>query len=213
MKNLFLTLFLFGAAFNATSQTLHAILVSDVEDPKLGGISLSDEDLIKQILETAKSGAGLKLRTYPHNRASFTASAIRETLENLPVLPQDVVFFYYTGLGFYPEAGSQFPSFKLKENVLQRLSGRNPPLSLDEVGDILQQKGARLNVVMADCRDTTLSYSTYPSPIPDEDVSQVFWKKLFRGSCGLVKIASAKKGQKVWGGENAWWIALYLYSQ
>ncbi len=185
-------------SFSVKSQTLHAIFVSDVEDPKLGGISLKDEEKILQILKTAESGTGLKLKEYYHNGASFTASAIRDRLKNLPIQPKDVVFFYYTGLGFYPDGNSQFPAFKLKENTLQRLTGSKPPLSLDEVGDILQQKGARLNVVMADCRDTIEDLGIkLPKLILDEDIRQVFLKKMFLGSCGLVKIASAKKGQPV----------------
>lgn len=174
-------------------------MVSDVEDPELGGISLRDEEKIMQILKTAESGTGLQLKTYYHNRSSFTASAIRETLQNLPVQSRDVVFFYYTGPGFYPDGNSRFPAFKLKETVLQRLLGRKPPLSLDEVGDILQQKAARLSVVMADCRDTVEDLEiTVAGTLLDEDVRQVFLKKLFLGSCGLVKVASAEKGQQVW---------------
>ncbi len=202
MKKALLTFLLFGFALDAFPQTLHAIFVSDVEDPKLGGISLRDEQKIIQILKTAEWGAGLKLKTYYHNRSSFTASAIRETVENLRVRSRDVVFFYYTGLGYYPNANSQFPAFKLKENALQPLFvffSRKPPLSLDEVGDLLQRKGARLNIVMADCRDRTEDLGNVASAaFLDEDVRKVFLKKLFLGSCGLVKVASAKKGQQVW---------------
>jgi hypothetical protein len=210
--SLFLFLFSF-LSLDATSQTLHAIFVSDVEDPKLGGISLKDEERILQILKTAEWGTGLKLETYYHNRASFTASAIRDRLKSLPVQPRDVVFFYYTGLGFYPEGKSQFPAFKLKENVLQRLTGSEPLLSLDEVGDILQQKGARLNVVMADCRDSTLEFSIYPGPLLDEDVKEVSLKKLFLGFCGLIKIASAKKGQKVWGDTGNGSLYTFIFNE
>jgi len=201
-------------SFSVKSQTLHAIMVSDVEDPKLGGVSLRDEETILQILKSAESGTGLELKTYYHNRASFTAKAVRETLSQMRVGAKDVVFFYYTGLGFYPDANSQFPTFKLKESFMQRLPVGKPPPSLDEVGDILQQRGVRLNVVMADCRNTTASFSDYPGPIPDEDVRNVFWKKLFLGSCGLVKIASAKEGQKVWGdGRPSGSMYIFLFNK
>jgi hypothetical protein len=208
LKKLLLALLLLGVAFDATSQTLHAIMVSDVEDPKLGGVSLSDEAAILHILETAEWGTGLKLKTYYHNRSSFTASAIRETLENLRVRSRDVVFFYYTGLGYYPDATSQFPAFKLKESALRPLLvffSRKPPLSLNEVGDILQQKGARLNVVMADCRDRGEDLMTYGGTTTvDEDIGHVFLKKLFLGSCGLVKVASAGQGKPVWANQGKW---------
>ncbi len=206
MKKLLLTLLLLCPVLLASSQTLHAIMVSDVEDPELGGVSLSDEQKIMQVLKTAEWGTRLKIKTYYHNRSSFTASAIRETLENLRVRSRDVVFFYYTGLGYYPDANSQLPAFKLKESALRPLLvffSRKLPLSLDEVGDILQERGARLNVVMADCRDKAEDLGIVaPGTVLDEDVRQVFLKKLFLGNCGLVKIASAKNGQQVWANEG-----------
>ena len=184
---------------NAFPQTLHAVLASDVEDPVLGGISLRDEETILQILKTAEWGTGLKLKTYYYNRADFTAKAVREALSKMPVGPKDVVFFYYTGLGYYPGQNDMFPTFKLKENALKLLSSDNLPLSLEEVGDILQKKSARLNVVMADCRDTVEDLEIRAgSTGPDEDMRGVFLKKLFLGSCGLVKAASARRGEKVW---------------
>ncbi|WP_373513510.1 hypothetical protein, partial [Persicitalea sp.] len=102
MKRFLPALFLLLFSLDTHSQTLHAIMVSDVEDPKLGGISLEDEENIMYILKTAESGTGLKLKEYPHNRASFTAKAVRETLNQMRIGAQDVVFFYYTGLGYYP---------------------------------------------------------------------------------------------------------------
>ena len=103
-------LLLLFLSFSVKSQTLHAIMVSDVEDPKLGGISLVDEKQILQILETAESGTGLKLQTYYLNRGSFTAKAVRETLKQMRVDSRDVVFFYYTGLGYYPGQNDKFPT-------------------------------------------------------------------------------------------------------
>ncbi|WP_373511248.1 hypothetical protein [Persicitalea sp.] len=214
MKWILLVLVFLSSSVN--SQTLHAILVSDVEDPKLGGVSLSDEKQILQILKTAESGTGLKLKEYPHNRANFTAKAVRETLNQMRIGAQDVVFFYYTGLGYYPDANSQFPAFKLKESALQPLLSffsSEPPLSLDEVGDILQERGARLNVVMADCRDTTLEFITYPGALLDEEVKKVSLKKLFLGFCGLIKIASAKKGQKVWGDTGKGSLYTFIFNE
>ena len=198
MKKIYLAFWLFVSPSLAFSQTLHAILVSDVEDRKLGGFSLGDEGRIMQVLKTAEWGTGLKLKTYYLNRTSFTAKAVRETLSQMRVGSRDVVFFYYSGLGYYPGQNDKFPTFKLKKNALQIFSNNNLALSLNEVGNILQNKGARLNVVMADCRDTDPgSLGIVAGPYIDEDVRQVFLKKLFLGSSGLVKIASAKEGQQV----------------
>lgn len=202
MRKTFLALLFLGLALDAFPQTLHAIMVSDVEDPKLGGISLSDEKAILQILKTAEGGTGMRLKAYYHNRGSFTAKAVRETLRRMRVVSRDVVFLFYTGLGYYPGKNDKFPTFKLKENAFRQLLFfmDNDPLSLDDVGDILQSKGARLNVVMADCRDRAENLMTNDrNTILDEDMREVVLKKLFLGSCGLVKIASAKEGQKVWG--------------
>jgi len=202
-------LLLLFLSFSVKSQTLHAIMVSDVEDSKLGGISLVDEKQILQILKTAESGTGLKLQTYYLNRGSFTANAVRETLKQMRVGNRDVVFFYYSGLGYYPGQNDRLPTFKLKENALRPLLFflNNNPLSLDEVGDILQDKGARLNIVMADCRDTAEDLMTIDKGITfDEDMREVTLKKLFLGSCGLVKVASAERGKQVWANQGQFGI-------
>ncbi|MFB9294854.1 hypothetical protein [Persicitalea jodogahamensis] len=209
MKKLFLTFLFLVAVLDAKSQTLHAIMVSDVEDPKLGGISLRDEEAILQILKTAERGTGMKLETYYLNRSSFTAKAVRETLSQMRVDSRDVVFFYYTGLGYYPGSNDKFPTLKLKESALRPLLFflNDNSLSLDEVGDILQNKGARLNVVMADCRDTVEDLMiTEGGIIFDEDMRDVFLKKLFLGSCGLVKVPSATKGKQVWANQSQFGI-------
>uniref|UniRef100_UPI0035943283 hypothetical protein n=1 Tax=Persicitalea sp. TaxID=3100273 RepID=UPI0035943283 len=52
---------------------------------------------------------------------------------------------------------------------------------------------------MADCRDTAEDLETPQSGVVlDEDMGEVFLKKLFLGSCGLVKVASAGRGKRVW---------------
>jgi len=181
--------------FSVKSQTLHAILVSDVEDSRLGGTSLAGEGRIMQVLKAAEWGTELKLKTYYHNRATFTANAVRETLKDMQIGDKDVVFFYYTGLGYYAGKNKMFPTFQLKENGMQPLLSlvkKNVPLSVDEVGKVLQSKGARLNVVFADCPDTETDPLLGSGLYTDEDVRKVFLKKLFLGSCGLVKIANAR---------------------
>lgn len=202
MSRLYFTLLFLATVVSVSAQTLHAVLVSDVENQEFGMTSQVDEEKILTILKTASAYTGLKLKPTYLNRAQFTAPAVRKALAALPVQPKDIVFFYYTGPGTYASSTSKFPSFQLKENVLQQVTARlapRPLLSLDEVGNILQKKGSRLNIVLADCRNSADSLEVLLGTSgPDEDLRRVYIKKLFLGSCGLVKVASAAKDQKVW---------------
>lgn len=201
MSRLYFTLLFLATVVSVSAQTLHAVLISDVEDQQFGMTSQIDEEKILKLLQTASAYTGLKLKPTYLNRSQFTALAVRKALAALPVQPKDIVFFYYTGLGTY-EGDSKFPSFQLKENLLQQVRSRiapSPLLSLDEVGTLLQKKGSRLNIVMAECRNSADSLERLlRASGPDEDLRRVYLKKLFLGSCGLVKVASAAKDQKVW---------------
>lgn len=73
-----------------TAQTLHLIMVSDVEDKQFGRISLGDETSLMYIAETTQSYLNYQLRTVYLNRRNFTAAAVRKVLDTLRTQPNDL---------------------------------------------------------------------------------------------------------------------------
>lgn len=173
------------------SQTVHLILVSDVEDARYGIMSKTDEASVLLLMERVKNVLDYDLKTTYLNQKNFSAVAVRNTLGTLSTRSDDIVFFYYTGSGFYTKRQrSKFPYLKLK-GFLRR------PVSLDEVGRLLQGKTSRLNIVLADCRETDQEFEVISaSLIANEDLSALPIRKLFLEPCGVVKVSSAGKGQR-----------------
>jgi hypothetical protein len=190
MWRLILILLLGTLSLGAPAQTLHLILVSDVEDKTFGPTSLQDEEHLIGIAQSTSSFLSYKLNSVFLNRAGFTGQAVRNQLSTLATQPNDIILFWYSGLGFYPSTSSSpFPTFRLKDAQQQALS-------LDEVGSILETKNVRLGMALADCR------SGLPLDVPGNnglfttvDIRKLIVQKLFLTPCGVVKLASARKGE------------------
>lgn len=187
-RYLFILLMLWSKGI--TAQTLHLIMVSDVEDKQFGRISLGDETSLMYIAETTQSYLNYQLRTVYLNRRNFTAAAVRKVLDTLRTQPNDLIFWYYSGLGWYPKTNpSPYPSLKLKDSHTQ-------VLSLDDAATLLGRKKVRLALAMADIR------SKFPKEIQQvlpmivtEDLRKLIVEKLFLSYCGVVKVASSQRGE------------------
>lgn len=185
---LLILLILWG--INAPAQTLHLIMVSDVENKQFGRTSLGDEYTLLNVAETTRSYLSYQLNTIYLNRRNFTAVAVRRVLDTLRTQPNDLIFWYYSGPGGYPAASqSQYPSFWLKDR-------KTMPLSLDEVALLLEQKKVRLALAMADTRSKFPKRIDQVLPmIISEDLRKLIIEKLFLSFCGVVKVASTRRGE------------------
>jgi hypothetical protein len=192
-----------------SAQTFHALLVLDqtAKEDNLGRISQADEKQINDVIQTLVYGIKYKIQKEYVQGGAVNADDLRDRIKSLQVGPQDILFFYYSGGGYYPDKKSKFPTLKLNENSLLSVlpSGiknfLEEPLSLDEVGRLIQQKGARLNIVMADCRNTTVKVPVIPPPRGtslDAGSSRSIMEKLMKKECGIIKIASARNDEPVW---------------
>ena len=191
MKRLGYLLFLGTFLGVAQAQTLHVLLVSNKTNTPLDLNNKFDEENIGMIATTASQLLGYSLKTYYLSGADFTAAAVSQQVQQLPTTPEDMVLFYYTGLGYYPDR-SPFPHLQL--NGYQKA-----PLSLERVGELLMSKNVRLSIALADCRNTIREIPLImgsPASI-NEDLRRVIVRKLFLGTCGHLTVASARRGQPV----------------
>ncbi|MFN8354877.1 MAG: caspase family protein [Spirosomataceae bacterium] len=181
------------------AQTLHLVLVADLDDNQFKINSLQSQEQILEIMETVAQKIAYKLQPTYLNKNAFTSDAIKSTIKKLITTPNDLMVVYYTGLGYYPaNSSSNYP-------FLQVTNYQKKPISLDEIGNLLLEKQVRLGIAMADCRDSELTVEKtiverYPPPqamtVIQADLRKLLLKTMFLGPCGLLKVASTQRNQK-----------------
>ncbi|MFN8354876.1 MAG: caspase family protein [Spirosomataceae bacterium] len=209
------------------AQTLHVVLVADLQDKQFGMMSLQDQERMTKIVETIGWGLGYKLQTtyLSPNSRNFNAEAAKQAIQTLKTQPNDIILFYYSGLGYYPSATSETVA-ATSNNWLSRMFSRSAasasnkakvlpanefpsfqlngyeknPLSLDNVADLITAKGVRFGMVIADCRNTFPPPPTgfAESTVFMEDIRKLVLRKLFLESCGVLKVASVRRGESVY---------------
>jgi hypothetical protein len=97
---------LFGLSFDTQSQTIHAILVADSKDAKIGSGAKQDISHIILLLQNASRATGyeLKLQIIEPNYSilfgsNFDVPEITSIILGLDIEKDDVFFFYYSGHG------------------------------------------------------------------------------------------------------------------
>jgi hypothetical protein len=189
MRKIIFLFCLIFLSFQTNSQALHLILVSDYADPTFGKITLQNEVQIQEMFSNIsnKLNYGLKI-LYLNSGISnqhFNRADILGGISALKTNTEDIIIFYYNGYGTFSANGnSNFPSFKLSDNML----------SMDEIAKQIKDKNGRLMLVIADTRDTDNQVIAPDKPLrKEEDFSKIITQKIFLEQTGIFKIASSRK--------------------
>lgn len=92
---------------------------------------------------------------YPVTGNDFSRDGVVAMLNKLRPASNDIVVFLYSGYGFrFDNQESRFPQMDLTTSSYQELGDNY--LAMADVFDDIQNKGARLNIVMSDCCNTPI---------------------------------------------------------
>lgn len=92
---------------------------------------------------------------YPVTGNDFSRDGVVAMLNKLRPASNDIVVFLYSGHGFrFDNQESRFPQMDLTTSSYQELGDNY--LAMADVFDDIQNKGARLNIVMSDCCNTPI---------------------------------------------------------
>lgn len=192
--------FLIGFGLASQGQTLHAILMADENDAKIGQSCRKDLKIMSENMQQISNGIGYQLNLVQLSGLNFTALSLREAIQKLQVSPQDLVFFYYSGHGYnIPDNASNYP-------YLNVINYTQAPISLDEIEQLIQAKKPRLCITLGDCCNKVMedakSSRGIAKPRTKEanstDQVKVILQQLFLTPSGSIKISSSKKGQYSW---------------
>ena len=194
MKSLFLVAaFLFGALVSvseASAQTLHAIIFAD-QSPSAGWGKNAPNitfDVLKMFAamnnHVPESQLNYQSATIDEDQYS-SPQFVREVLSEVSPQPGDTLLVYYSGHGGSDDRG----------HFLQLAKGK---LYRDELRKLMEQKGARLNVLITDCCNVRSDGKRMMAPAPwlepPRALSPLF-RSLFFTSNGWVDLNGSSPGE------------------
>jgi hypothetical protein len=188
---------------NNSSSTLHLVLVANTFDPTIGSGCATDERNLRNEFNEVADALGVSFREYIVDGSSFSKESVLSQLNSISPSSNDIVLFIYRGHGFrWKNQTEDWPRMDLRTSSYADITD-NTSMNLAEVYTVLKNKGARLNIVLADCCNsevdvssvTTSNYLTFQVD-NNSDIGKL--KKLFLNADGMILSAAAQKGEVSW---------------
>lgn len=178
-------------------QRVHAVIVVDTNSNLKGHLLKTQEEL--KTLLTSGLAPVLNLTTVSGD--GVTSASIRRTITDLPVGPDDTLFFF---IGCHGVTSRDRHGFQLTGPA----GGKEEFVTRDSVRQLLLAKGARLTVFLSDsCSNVNNDVSL--KDIPPEEGPKAFgetvlplYRKLFLESRGLVDFNSSHRPDLSWSFPN-----------
>jgi hypothetical protein len=202
MRSYFLILFAavcfcLGEPDRSVAQTVHAVLVADTLDRKLGAGVAENRANIKSFLKNVQTLTGLNVASTEVAGADFNCKSIVSAIDNLNVSADDVVFFYYAGHGFRRDSSqTKFPEFYCRRTA----DPDEPDETLSQAVESISAKRPRLIIAIADaCNKETQPPPTVAAELPDLNVDRKgALLRLFKDYRGTLVMTGAIPGEYSW---------------
>jgi hypothetical protein len=170
--------------------TLHAVIVADTNDQSIGKSVDIDRKNLEELLPSIAKNTGLTLKAQSIYGHRLTRNTVATALNQLPVKPNDLVIFYYSGHGGrMSNKRTKWPSMVIEKSLLD----------FDKIIAALKRKNPRFFIAIADsCNNVLDKYS------PTRDYflgrpKQESYRQLFLNYRGNIVVSSSKPGQYSWG--------------
>lgn len=187
--------------------TMNVIIVADELDEHINKGVVKDISLISEMYQAVKVQLGITtFNLITVSKEKFSKKGVEDALRSLKPGPDDIVIFHYTGHGFNDKNPKHpYPNMFLRTDKNNWDTSMLPSITLnmEDVYNAIVKKGARLNLVFADCCNST--WDDYPVLTVgrlDESVTrgtQVLnldkCKALFLDTRASIIVASAQKGE------------------
>jgi hypothetical protein len=181
----------------ASPGTLHAILVADTDDAKIGRGTKANLDRMTSLLRQASKGGGFPLTLSVVSGKDFSCRAILAALEGLKAGPQDTALFYIAAHGYRTAAtATRFPDFY----CIKPGDTRGTIVGTALVEQRLKQSGARFRIAIADTCNVTLGGDLRETGTGRSltDVDPRVWNRLFQRYSGTILMSGSAAGKPSW---------------
>ncbi len=184
-----------------TASTIHALIAADT----LTKVKYSSREDIKcmcNALGKIAQETGMQLNLTIASGKKLSKNHITRWVQNVDPEPDDVVFFYFTGHGF------RIANSKSKWPELFFVSSKNAKKMTFYI-DKLKKKNARLNIVLCDCCNNSLSQDDVQIAkgigkerrrVPKNYLhpDKYGYKKLFLETSGFIIASGSVPGRSAW---------------
>jgi len=196
MKKIPFLLLLLFSGYQAVAQTLHALLIADTKDGRIGTSCLKDLTDMNTKLGGVADSIGYLYHPIIVSGQRFGRAALDSVVAQLQCTPQDIVFYHYAGHGYTTQGRPNlFPLMLLKDNT---------QLGLDEIHLRLKDKKPRLCITLGDCCSelSPIEIPPYVKPLTrgiDTKKDADILAKLFVETQGDILICSTQSGELAGG--------------
>ena len=186
--------------------TLHFVIVANTLDGTIGKSCVSDKDRMNIEFNNIADALQIGYKEYEVSGYDFNKANVTALLDKVNPSSNDIVFFIYRGHGFrWADQKETWPRMDLRTSFYTPISD-DVSMNLNSVYNTIVAKGARLNIVLGDCCNSTIGLSrmttnNFLNPQGDNrpDISKL--KKLFISARGNIISAAAKPGEEAWVNE------------
>lgn len=182
---------------------LHLVILANSSIGDIGESCETDARNITKEFEDIAGALNADFRKYEIKGTSFTKTNTMQVLNGLTPSSNDIVIFYYSGHGFrWSDQTDAYPQMDIRASPYTKLTAETT-ISVSSVYNLLEKKGARLNIVITDCCNSDIGINkmtessflagrSYQTP----EVEKL--QKLFLATKGNIIITSSSAGQVSW---------------
>lgn len=184
---------------------LHFLLVANTEDPRIGYSVQKDVKNLSSQMRDVATFLKIPINYVEVSGDKFGKKNVETAIANLKPGPNDIVIFYYSGHGysFEQDKNQAYPQFDLRQSRFEDITVAT--LNESEVLNMIKAKGARLNIILADCCNSNLglikpegkNFALTAKSLLSWDGAYCY--DLFMKTKGSVIATAAKKGQFAYG--------------
>ena len=182
---------------------LHFVLVANTMDVTIGASCRTDRINLNNEFRQIADALGVGFREHIIDENNFSKDQMLSTLNLLTVANNDIIVFIYRGHGFrWKNQEGDWPRLDLRNSSYPTISENNS-MDLSDVYNMINKKGARLNIILGDCCNSEINqspvtgnnYLTFQVD-NNSDISRL--RRLFMNSKGTILSAAARKGEVSW---------------
>lgn len=179
----------------AESSALHAILVADTTDAKIGKSTARDLSSMREEAAAIARNAGLEFEVTVIEGRKLSRDAVTTAVKAVEPGNDDVVLFYFAGHGFRTKTKNDRWPFLFTKN--------NQGLDQTWVYDRLREKGPRLLLVISDCCNSVTTAAVDSQVQRSDGLRRENFIRLFREASGTLQAAAASPGEYAWSSDDA----------